>query len=94
MLYHFCNTLISDHSESLCLILCFFRRICRHRQTEASCVWKLRPKLVEQYSGSVGYANRVTTSGAQNGTDHVCINLIHFVSIFLMQRLQGLQIQY
>ena len=44
---------------------------------------------MEQYSGSVGYANRVTTSGAQNGTDHVCIILYHF---FLMQRLQGLQI--
>ena len=30
---------------------------------------------MEQYSGSVGYANRVTTSGAQNGTDHACIIL-------------------
>ena len=38
---------------------------------------------MEQYSGSVGYANRVTTSGAQNGTDHVCINLISFcINVF------------
>ena len=32
---------------------------------------------MEQYSGSVGYANRVTTSGAQNGTDHACIIILY-----------------
>lgn len=48
-----------------------------------------RPKLVEQYSGSVGYANRVTTFGALGGLDFLQMRLMRsyaFVSLVTSPR--------
>lgn len=43
----------------------------------------LRPKLVEQYSGSVGYANRVTTFGALGGLEFLQMRSYTFVRSYI-----------